>query len=438
MIELPNNLKAEESFLGSLILDASKLCKARAAVAPEMFYRDGHRAIYEAILNLGDAADIVTVTDRLQQMGKLETAGGAPYVVALPNATPTPENWEHYADIIRRTHVQRTIILLGKKAETLARDDPERALAEITVGVREIRRFASPERKPVPVEDILPRVFDEMQRASELPPGEVPGVPYGFPDIDEATGGQQPGEIVVITAPTGRGKSALVGRMWVTAGQRRGPALMCSNEMPGVQYGQRLLAAEANVDTVRLRNPRLLSDADETRLSRAMGVLAEPKRRLFLQEGVFTPEHVRSSIEAVLEETGGITWVCVDYLQRMRSGRRRDNKVQEIDDVMDALCEIAMEYAVPVVVTAQYDKYSAQSGLIGVEAARGSGGIGYAAHTAIAVVDDETDDGAVRRRGRLVVTKSRSGPRVTQDVVFLGPFVKFVPMETTHDEGAQT
>ncbi len=426
------DVAAEQAFLGALLMDASRVAAARARVTPAMLSRDQHRMIYEAILDLGDAANLVTVSRRIDQAGKLDDVGGASYIASLPNATPAAMYWDTYADVICETYQQRRIQALAPEVEALASEKPADALAKIRSIVRDIEKSVPQRSRVVALEDRLPGVWEDIQtRAAHE---DVPGIPYGFPKLDRATGGMMPGEFILVNGVTGTGKSALLQHFWERAG-RRGPALVCTNEMVVLQYAQRELARRARVDVMNLRHPRYLTQDEEQRLSRAMGEVGGVRNRYFIAEGMFTVDAIRAAIEDVRDRAGGCVWVGIDWLQLLRGDRRaRDGRTAELDAIVQEIQELAVTYAVPTVVVSQYDKMSSRAGDLSPLGSRGSGMIAYAASVSVAVQYDDEDETALQRAGRIVITKSRMGPRVEERVLFEGAFVTFRPLDIRHAE----
>lgn len=429
------DVPAEQAFLGSLLVRPSVVAAAGAQITPVMMSRDAHRVIYQAILEVGVGADTVTVCHWLTQAGKLEDVGGSTYIVSLPNMTPAAENWEFYAEVIRETYLQRCLQSLAPKLQVLAQSKPAEAFVEIRAQLREIEKSLPQRPRVVALEDCVPAVWDDIERRASNE--DLPGIPYGFPTIDRATGGQYPGEFVLVTGITGTGKSAVVLHLWERAG-RRGPALLCSNEMRVLQNVQRVLARRARVDVTNLRNPRALTLDEEQRLSRAMGEVTELRNRYFLSDATFTVDMIRAAVEDVRERAGSIAWVAIDWLQLLRGdhARGREGRVAELDGIVQEIQELAAAYAVPVVVVSQYDKVASRTGDLSPLGSRGSGMIAYAASVAIAIEYDDDNQTALQRNGRLVITKSRMGPRVEEPVIFEGAFVNFRPRDVRHAEPA--
>jgi len=431
--DLPNAVEAERALLGCLLLDPGIATKVAGQVSMAAWYRDAHRVVCQAIFDLGSGADLLTVTDRMRQMGKLESVGGVNYVSSLPNLVPTADHWPQYAGLIVTAYLQRQLAVVGRKIAALATEDPATAVDKAAGMIREIRRSRPAGAGVVAVEDVLPQVLSEMQVAMKTPAGDVPGVPYGFRVLDDATAGQFPGEIITISGMTSRGKSVLAGQLWEVAAQRRGPALICSNEMGPSDYVRRLLSKRSRVNSTHIRRGRL-SDDEMLAVTKAMGVLSDRSSRMYVQPICFSVERVREGIESVIETCGSISWVALDWLQNLRS--TGESRVQELDRYMTELKEAALEYQIPIVVVSQVDKRSTIAKAGGLGSARGSIMIEQIANTALEIdeVDPPDDESAPstneRRYCRIVVKKARDGSLVSEDVMFLAPIVQFVPLET--------
>jgi replicative DNA helicase len=354
----PHDERAEESVIGSLLIDGDAINTVSSFLSPDDFYGERARWCYEACLSLwesNEAINSVTVGHRLALLEKLEQVGGPSYLGHLISSVPTSAHVEHYARIVSRTHTLRRLIGAAGEIASLGYDgeeDVDRALSQaedLLFGIRsgqETRDF-------VAIRDVLDHYLEEsarLENPQEL--GETP-VYTAFVDLDQLLGGLQRSDMIVLAAGTGVGKSALalnIGRH--AANQGSGVAIF-SLEMSREQIGHRYLSSEANVDLRTVRQ-RLYSDIDERRIVNAAGTLSELP--IFIDD---TPlqgiVEIRSKSRRLHMERK-LDLVIVDYLQLIQGTGRRENRVQEIGEITRALKGIARDLNVPVLALSQLSR----------------------------------------------------------------------------------
>jgi replicative DNA helicase len=315
--------------------------------------------------------------------------------------------------------------------------DAASVVERATADIRALRaQVASTRALPVLVREQFDKFWEDLKTAEQLAEGEVPGIPYHLHDLNRATGGQAPGELTIVLGSTGGGKSAFVSQSWVAAASR-GPSLLAANEMLLRQHVRRLMSTVAHVDTLRMRIPRTLTPDDEQRLSEAMATIAQAGD-LYLQEQLFTLSALRAGIETVLERSGRIAWVGLDWMQQLRGPHRRETRALELDDLGTELQAIAIEYEVPIMVAAQLNVASAMSGAIGAEGVRGRGGSIFPASTVIQIQFErplkENESPPPDRPAKLFLPKNRSGAPTSTSVLFRGRFLEFVQRDVRREE----
>ena len=334
----PHNLDAEVSVLGSMLLSRNAIAEVTELLGPDDFYRGAHRTVFEAMRGLydrGEPVDTVTLTDDLDRTQLLDSVGGAVMIASLIAEVPTAANALHYARIVADHALRRRlidtgtqIVRIGYDAEEVdeALDDAEALMYQ--AGQRNFGgEFAS-------MKELLTASFEQIERLHENN-SAITGLATGFHDFDDLTAGLQPSTLVIIAARPAMGKSTLVQNIATNvAVDQRLPVALFSLEMSKMELIQRILSAEARVDSERLRTGRL-QESDWPKLSQAMGRLAEAP--LFLDETAsINLMEIRSKCRR-LKQKHGLDLVIVDYLQLMQSHRRVDNRTQEVGELSRGL-----------------------------------------------------------------------------------------------------
>jgi replicative DNA helicase len=433
----PHNLDAEASVLGSMLLSKNAIAEVTELVGPEDFYRGAHRTLFESIRGLydrGEPVDTVTLTDDLDRVGLLDSVGGAMAVAELIAEVPTAANAVHYARIVADHAVRRRIIETGTQIARMGYDAEEvdEALdsAEALMYQAGQRNFGG---EFSTMKELLNASFEQIERLHENN-SAITGLATGFHDLDELTAGLQASNLVIIAARPAMGKSTLVQNIATNiAVNQRLPVALFSLEMSKMELIQRVLAAEARVDSDRLRTGRL-QEADWPKLSQAMGRLAEAP--LFLDETASVNlMEIRSKCRR-LKQKHGLNLVIVDYLQLMQSHRRVDNRTQEVGEISRGLKILAKELEVPVVVLSQLNRRLEERSDKRPQLAdlRESGSIEQDADIVCFIYRDEVydPDSPATGEAELIVAKHRSGPLKTVRLSFLGHHSRFASMARGH------
>jgi replicative DNA helicase len=353
----PHNLEAERAVLGSMVLDRESVPRALELLKATDFYKEGHRKIFQAMIALferSDPVDHLTLSDELKRRGEMDEVGGLAAVAGMIDEASTAAHLVAYAGIVRKKAVLRELIrvstdIIGLSYES--GDDVDRLLDEA-----ERRIFALSERRiqgaPVPARLILRETVEYIERLYDRKE-HVTGLPTGFPRLDEMTSGLQPSDFVIVAGRPSMGKTAFalnIAKYAVVEQRKR--VLILSLEMSAIQLMQRLLCAEARVDSHRVRTG-YLDQRDWTRLIHAAGHLSEA--RLFIDEAPgLTALEARAKARRMMAEHG-LDLLVIDYLQLM-SGRSPDNRQQEISEISRSLKALAKELNVPVVALSQLSR----------------------------------------------------------------------------------
>ena len=431
----PHNLDAEVSVVGGMLLSRNAIAEVTELCGPEDFYRGAHRTLFEAIRDLydrGEPADVVTVANLLAERKQLEDVGGPDAIFEITTRVPTAANALYYARIVAEHALRRKLIDAGTTITRLgydvtvgaveAVDTSESVVYDVGQGGRRTSEFRS-------MRDLVRESFELIEKLHESN-SAVTGLETGFADLDELTAGLQPGNLVIIAARPSMGKSTLVTNIAThVAATLRRPVCMFSLEMSTAELTQRILSAEARVDSKRLRTGAL-QDSDWPKLSQALGRVAEAP--LFLDDNsAVNLMEIRSKARR-LKQQHGLDLVIIDYLQLMQSHRRAENRVQEVSEISRGLKVLAKELAVPVIALSQLsrkpeertDKRPILSDL------RESGSIEQDADIVAFIYRDDVYDEQSPNAGEaeLIVSKHRNGALRTIRLSFLGHHSRFASM----------
>ncbi|WP_306364433.1 replicative DNA helicase [Nocardia sp. CC227C] len=356
----PHDMAAEQSVLGGMLLSKDAIADVVEVIRPGDFYRPAHQAVYDAILDLygrGEPADPVTVSAALDRRGELKRIGGPPYLVTLTQTVPTAANAGYYAEIVAEKAILRRLVEAGTRivqygyAGADGQDVAEvvdRAQAEIyeVTERRSTEDFA-------PLEEILQPTMDELDSIASRG-GISLGVPTGFTELDEVTNGLHPGQMIIVAARPGVGKSTLGMDFMRSCSIRHGLAsVIFSLEMSRTEIVMRLLSAEAKIKLGDMRSGRM-SDDDWAKLARRMSEISESP--LFVDDSPnLTMMEIRAKARR-LKQRHDLRLVVVDYLQLMTSGKKVESRQQEVSEFSRSLKLLAKELEVPVVAISQLNR----------------------------------------------------------------------------------
>jgi replicative DNA helicase len=411
----PRNLEAEQSVLGSLLLDRDAIIEVSGILRPEDFAFDTHATLFRVMVDLYEQrrpVDLITVLEEAERRDLLQRAGGRGYLLRLVDVVPTALHVEYYARIVERLSVLRRLIWAGATIMDIARRDGIEA--EEAIGQSEEVLLSIAQRRTmagfVPVHDILATILEQLDFVHENR-GAVAGVPTGFIDLDKILGGLQRSDLVILGARPSHGKTALaLGVCHNAAVRYKQRIALFSLEMSKEQLVQRLLCMQGRLDSGRLRTGYI--DEDEwTRLIEAASILAECKIFIDDSAGINTAEMRNRSRRLQAEQ--GLDLIIVDYLQLM-TGRSSENRVQEISGISRALKQLARELKVPVLALSQVSRGvdSRTSHVPMLSDLRESGSIEQDADVVMFLCREEMYDAETEKRNiaDIYVAKHRNGP----------------------------
>ena len=332
----PQNIEAERSVLGAMLIKKEAITEAQEILQPEDFYRETHKIVFEAMMTLAEnneAVDIVTLTEELRKRDQFEKVGGMPFVTDLANAVPTAANVKFHAQIVREKAELRRLIDAATEIAGAAyegtddiadiMDNAEKKILAIS-GSRETTGFE-------PVKRILMRTFEQINKVYDSP-GALTGLPTGFKDLDKMTSGLQPSDLILVAARPSMGKTAFTLNIATYVGLQGHTVAFFSLEMSKEQLMQRMLCSEGGIDSQRLHTGQITDD-EWSRLVETADKLNRAPIYIDDTAGITVME-LRSKARRLKAEHG-LDLIVIDYLQLMqgRSSKGNDSRQQEISEI---------------------------------------------------------------------------------------------------------
>ncbi len=355
---LPHDLEAEEAVVGSILIDSDSFVRVAPLIKPEDFYRDKNQICFAACVSLfqrGEAIDQVTLARELSLTNQLEVVGGMAYLSHLVSITPTSAHSEHYAQVVARTSTMRKLIDAASKISAIGYGDTE----DVETTLRQAEdvlfqvRSGQTERGFIPLRYIYDQYLQERAAITEpLAQGTGP-VMAGYTELDELLGGMQPSDMLILGARPALGKSTLALNISLNAARNGAVVGIFSLEMSREQLALRILSADAEVDSHRLRLG-LYTEAEEQRIIDSIGLLSELP--VYIDDTPFQGMVEMRSKSRRLSLEHGLDLLVVDYLQLIQGRGRGDNRVQEISEISRSIKGMARDLRVPVVTCSQLSR----------------------------------------------------------------------------------
>ena len=440
----PHSVDAEQAVLGGVLIDNGAWDRIADIVTAAHFYRSDHRAVFDAVASLcdeGRPCDAVTVAERLDRDGLLDSSGGLAYLADLAQNTPNAANIVAYAEIVRERAVLRDLIRTsteiaesafrpqGRAARELL-DDAERRILEIA------ERGGAGRRESVPIKHVLSGV---MERIDELSRRDNPitGVPSGFKDLDAMTAGLQRGDLVIVAGRPSMGKTAFAMNIVEEAAiQGRLSVAVFSMEMPAEQLAMRMLSSLGRIDQQKVRTGRL-DPEDWPRLTSPLAMLNDTNI-FIVDDSTLNPTELRARCRRLKREQE-LDLVVIDYLQLMYVPGTSENRATEISEISRSLKALAREMKVPVVACSQLNRSLEQRGNKRpvMSDLRESGAIEQDADLILFIYRDEVYDEESKDKGKaeIIIGKQRNGPIGKVDLAFLGRYARFEDFTRTDYSG---
>lgn len=433
---MPNSLEAEQSVIGSMIMDKDAIVAASELLISEDFYHKQYGILFDAMVelfNAGQPVDLVTLQNKLKEKDAPPEISSLEYVGDLVTAVPTSANVKYYANIVKEKSVLRNLIKVTEHIENecyAGKESVEDILADTEKSVFSLLQNRSG-GDYVPIKQVVINALDKIEQASKMS-GNVTGIATGFVDLDYRTSGLQPSDLILIAARPSMGKTAFVLNIAQYVAFRSDlTTAIFSLEMSKEQLVNRLFSLESRVDAQTLRNGNL-SDAEWEKLIEGAGVVGRSHLIIDDTPGISISELRSKCRKYKLEQD--LKLVIIDYLQLMSgSGKSTDSRQQEISDISRSLKALARELNVPVIALSQLsraveqrpDKRPMMSDL------RESGAIEQDADVIMFIYRDDYYNKDTDRKNisEIIIAKQRNGPIGTVELVWLPQYTKFANME---------
>ncbi len=431
----PQNIQAEQSVLGSMLLDKEAIPVITEILRNEDFYREDHREIFEAIMDLFESAepiDLITVSEQLKIRGTLDNVGGLEYLTNIATSVPTTSNARHYAKIVEEKALLRTLIKasssivdMGYEASeevTFVLDRAEKSIFDI-LQKRNTQGFS-------PIRDVLLGTFNRLEELYNNN-GSITGIPTGFNDLDYKTSGLQNSDLILVAARPAMGKTAFVLNIAQYVSVRsKIPVAIFSLEMSKEQLVNRMLSSEAMVDSHKMRTGKL-EDDDWQKIAGALAPLSEAPIYIDDTPGTSIMEIRAKCRRLKLEKDLGL--VIIDYLQLMQGRGRNESRQQEISEISRSLKILAKELNVPVITLSQLSRgpESRTDHRPMLSDLRESGAIEQDADIVMFLYRDDyyNPDTEKKNIAEVILSKHRNGSTGTVELVWLGQYTRFANLE---------
>jgi len=444
----PQNIEAEESLLGSIMLDKDAIVKVADAITPDDFYVGKNRQVYEGMLELyehRDPIDVLSLSNKLKEKKHLENIGGSTYLTKLVNKVPTATNVNHYASIVRNKATLRRLISVATNISDLGYQENDEI--EHVLDKAEQQLFGVSQKylkdKFIPLKDVLVEAFDRIDELHKSS-GKMRGIPTGFADLDNILSGMQNSDLVILAARPSVGKTALaldIARH--VAVREKVPVGLFSLEMSKEQLVDRLLCAEAKVDSWKMRTGKLGnadSSDDFARIGEAMGVLSDAP--LYIDDSASSNVMEIRTKARRLQLEHNLGFLVIDYLQLMEGAGNggSDNRVQEVSEISRALKGLARELNIPVLALSQLSRAveNRSPQIPKLSDLRESGSIEQDADVVMFIYREERENPDSDRKGiaDILVSKHRNGPVGQIELYFGENNISFANFDKKHTNNA--
>ena len=432
---LPHSVEAEQSVIGSMLMDREAIISASEIITADDFYQHQYGVMFESMVELfneGKPVDLVTLQNRLKEKDVPPEVSSLEFVRDIMATVPTSVNVKSYANIVREKAVLRRLIRVNEEIANTCyagKEKLEDILAHTEKAIFDLLQSRN-SGEFVPIRQVALNVLEKIETASRSG-GTVTGIPTGFIDLDYKTSGMQPSDLVLLAARPSMGKTAFVLNLVDYIAVRKGlPCMVFSLEMSKEQLVNRMLAMESNVDSQKLRTGSL-TDADWDAVVEGIGIIGNSKLIIDDTPGISITE-LRSKCRKMKLEYG-LQMIIIDYLQLMTgSGKTSDNRQQEISDISRSLKALAREMNAPVIALSQLSRAceTRQEHRPMLSDLRESGAIEQDADVVMFLYRDDyyNKDTDKPNVAEVIIAKQRNGPIGTVELLWRPEFTKFVNM----------
>lgn len=433
----PQNIEAERALLGSLMIRADTLYEVSDLLQAEAFYAEKHRLIYESMLALHDKRepiDILTLSSKLTERGQFEQIGGHTYLTELVNIVPSSANARHYAEIVHKKYILRNLIVasehcaeIGYHEDRLLEevlDDAESTMFKVTT--------LTPGQQILSMKTGAEDAMDRFIKLKDQGDG-IRGIPSGFPSIDKMLSGFQPTDMIILAARPSMGKTSFALDVIRGAAVKHGiPVGIFSLEMSSAQLIDRMISAEARIDSWRLRTGRLSRDDEFNLLHEAVDRLSKAPIYINDQAGINVMNLRATARRMVVEH--GVKMIVIDYLQLLTPMTRTDSMVQQVTELSRSVKALAKDLNVPVICLSQLSRAVEQrGGKPKLSDLRDSGSIEQDADV-VMFIHRETDENHLKKEeSEILIEKHRNGSTGVVSLFFDGKHTSFREIDGAHE-----
>ena len=433
----PQSLESERALLGSLLLKPDAIHDVSDRISPDSFYAEKHKLIFDAMLDLsqkGDPIDLLSLTERLSNKGQLERVGGKAYLAELATAAPAPGNFQHYAELVSRKYLMRALIGAAYEINESAYDESRDTNEVLDTAEKAVMAVGntSTSHKFVAIADKVGDAWDRIEALSKKE-GGIRGTPTGYPELDNLLSGLHPSDLIILAARPSVGKTSLALDIARNAAIRHDvPVGIFSLEMSSEQIIDRMLAAEAYVNSWKIRTGQVHSEDDFSKIRDALENLS--KAPIYIDD---KPGNNSLSMRATarrLKRERGIGLLIVDYLQLMAptNTKNSDSMVQQVTEISRSLKGLARELDVPVLALSQLSRAVEQrGGKPRLSDLRDSGSIEQDADVVMFIhrEDKQNKDTDRPNIAEILIEKHRNGPTGRVELYFDEKRTSYMPVD---------
>ena len=413
----PQSIESEQAVLGSIMLRKDAMHEVEDMISPDSFYAEKHKKIFKAMLDLSlknEPIDMLSLSTKLQEQKLLENIGGNVYLAEIVNVVPSSINVKHYADIVQKKYVLRSLIEAADYVSELAFEESDDHMDDI-LDMAEKKIFSvvsSPKnQKFINLKDALPEAWERLEKLHEHK-GMLRGIPTGFRDLDTLLSGLQKADLVILAARPSMGKTTLaldIARITSTIHEKS--VVIFSLEMSSQQLVDRMLSAESRVNAWNLRTGRLSSDREFSQLRDSLDKLA--KAKLYIDDQPGNSIVRMKALSRRLKAEKGLDLIIVDYLQLMTTSKNYDSMVNQVTEISRSLKSLAKELNVPVLALSQLSRaVESRGGKPRLSDLRDSGSIEQDADVVMFIHRDDKgkEESEKTNIAEILIEKHRNGP----------------------------
>jgi replicative DNA helicase len=432
----PQSIDSEKAVLGSIMLRKDAMQEIEDVVNPDSFYAEKHKMIFQAMLDLSyknEPIDMLSLSTKLAEKKILESIGGNQYLAEIVNVVPSSTNAKHYAEIVQKKYVLRSLIEAADYVSELAFEEGDDHMDDI-LDMAEKRMFSvvsSPKnQKYVSLKDELPEAYERLEKLHETK-GMLRGLPTGFKDLDNLLSGLQNQDLIILAARPSMGKTTLaldIARLSATMHDKS--VLIFSLEMSSQQLVDRMLSAQSRVNAWNLRTGNLSSDRDFTHLRDSLDKLS--KAKMFIDDQAGNSIVRMKSLARRIKVEKGLDLIVVDYLQLMTTSKNHDSMVNQVTEISRSLKSLAKELNVPVLALSQLSRaVESRGGKPRLSDLRDSGSIEQDADVVMFIHREDRGKDESEKTGiaEILVEKHRNGPVGKVDLYFDEKTTTFLTLE---------